>query len=138
MIRHLSFAIAPPTLPVADRPSPLQAHHMSLVNTLSAMRTQDCTPPAIVRRLPLQSFPPQLAFRLRARSSLAKGSRRGRPDLGRKVRGEGKRGMEGLKERAKTRGFDGREGVEVETGGARSQWARKRDVTDGKLRRIKS
>lgn len=77
VIRHLSFAMAPQAMPVAEETLPVQAHHLALLDTLNTLLTQDLQPPVVVRQLAKTDFVSPHAFIVSAWLSQVHGIRAG-------------------------------------------------------------
>ncbi|MGU3414316.1 secA translation cis-regulator SecM [Enterobacteriaceae bacterium C23F] len=78
VIRHLSFAMAPQALPVAEVAAPLEVHHLALLDTLSALLMREGQPPAAVHSAYVQSeLPSDSIFTVRSWLSQVQGIRAG-------------------------------------------------------------
>lgn len=77
VIRHLSFAMVPTALPVAESTSPLQAQHLALLDSLNALLNVESQPPVVMAQtVALPALPP-FAFNIPAWVSQVQGIRAG-------------------------------------------------------------
>ncbi len=79
VIRHLSFALVPQAAVAAEATDlqPSQAQQVALLDTLSALLTQELKPPVIVRRLAVTSPVPEQTFGVAEWLSQVQGIRAG-------------------------------------------------------------
>ncbi|KEA53186.1 SecA regulator SecM [Mangrovibacter sp. MFB070] len=79
VIRHLTFVMAPQVMAGASvsDDSPLEKQHIALLDTLSALLTQESKPPSVVRQEPWPAMAPSLSFTFTNWLGTAQGIRAG-------------------------------------------------------------
>lgn len=77
VIRHLSFAMVPTALPVAESPSPLQAQHLALLDSLNALLNVESQPSLVIAQAAVLPALPPLVFNIPSWVSQVHGIRAG-------------------------------------------------------------